>query len=77
MCQAIQIQKILEILANNVKSNTSPNLVNSSQIANELCLTVQETNRVLETMNQMGVIQSNTDTGYCLITSSGMSRLDC
>lgn len=77
MCQVIQIRKVLELLMNNVKTNTSPDLVNSSQIASELSLTVQETHGILETMHQMELVQSNTDTGYCLITKSGMDWLDC
>ena len=76
MCRASQIQKVLEILAKNVETNIQPDLVDSVCIASELNLTISETKQILKTMHDMGVIVSNMETEYSLITWAGLNSLD-
>lgn len=76
MYRAIQIRKVLELLAKNVETKVEPNLVGSMQIANELNLTLSETKQILKTMDEMGVIESNMDAEFSLITRVGFKRLD-
>ncbi len=76
MYRANQIKKVLELLAENVATKVQPDLVDSVQIAKELQLTVSETKQILKTMHDMGVIESNMDAEYSIITRLGLSRLD-
>lgn len=76
MCRASQIHKVLEVLARNVATNVQPNLVHSARIARDLNLSVPETKQILKVMHDMGVIESNIETEYSLITRAGLSSLD-
>ncbi|TKB26820.1 hypothetical protein FCL47_06420 [Desulfopila sp. IMCC35006] len=76
MYRANQIKKVLELLAENVATKVQPDLVDSVQIANELQLTVPETKQLLKIMHDMGVIESNMDAEYSIITRLGLNRLD-
>jgi len=75
MYRANQIQKVLELLARNIATNVQPNLVDSMQIARELDLSVAETKQILTTMHEMGVIESNMEADYSLITRAGLNSL--
>ena len=76
MCRANQIQKVLELLAKNIKTRVRPDLVDSVHIANVLDLTISETKQIITTMHEMGVIESNMEAEYSLITRAGLNRLD-
>ena len=76
MYRANQIKKVLELLAENVATKVQPDLVDSVQIANALQLTVSETKQILKTMHDMGVIESNMDAEYSIITRLGLNKLD-
>jgi DNA-binding IclR family transcriptional regulator len=76
MYRANQIKKVLEILAKNVETRVRPELVDSAYIANVLNLTISETKQIITTMNEMGVIESNMEADYSLITRAGLNRLD-
>ncbi len=75
MCRDIHIRNILKLLANNVIESVHPNLVDSVRIADELNLTMPETQQILKTMHHKGIIQSNTETKYSLITKAGLDSL--
>ena len=76
MYRTNQIKKVLELLAKNVATKVQPDRVDSVQIADELQLTVSETKQLLKTMHDMGVIESNMDAEYSIITRMGLNRLD-
>jgi DNA-binding IclR family transcriptional regulator len=76
MCRTNQIKKVLELLAKNVETTIRPELVDSAYIANILNLTISETKQIITTMNEMGVIESNIEADYSLITRAGLNRLD-
>lgn len=76
MYRANQIKKVLELLAKNVETRVRPELVDSAYIANVLNLTISETKQIITTMNEMGVIESNMEADYSLITRAGLNRLD-
>ncbi len=71
-----QIHKMLELLAKNAEARVRPDLVDPGCIANELNLTISETKQILKTMHEMGVIESNMEAEYSLITRLGLNRLD-
>ncbi|MFW2368834.1 MAG: hypothetical protein ACN4GW_20650 [Desulforhopalus sp.] len=70
-----KIKNILEILASNAQSSAQPGVVDSSLISENLNIPLPETKQLLTTMNDMGVIESNIDRDYSLITSSGLQSL--
>ena len=76
MCRTNQIKKVLELLAKNVETRIRPELVDSAYIANVLNLTISETKQIITTMHGMGVIESNIEADYSLITRAGLNRLD-
>jgi len=67
--------QVLHILSQNL-NNPQPQLVNSSDIANQLKLSLLETQRLLKVMNNMGVIESNMDLQLSLITRKGLQYLN-
>ena len=75
MQRNILIRNILEFLAKNANGNTHPGVVDSSHISRNLGLPLNHTKQLLTTMNEMGVIKSNIDSDYSLITSAGLQRL--
>lgn len=66
--------EVLHILSQNLK-NPQPQLVRSSDIANQLNLSLSETQLLLKVMNDMGVIESNVDNQLSLITQKGLHYL--
>ncbi len=72
MCQTVQMHKILDLLANNVRSNPRPDFVDSMFIAGELNMSIQETKQLLRSMHAMGTVESSMDCEYALITWKGM-----
>lgn len=75
MNRKVKMMNVLQLLARNVEANKKPDLVGSSYIASELNLTLAETKRLLSAMNIMGVIQTNVETEYSLITMSGLDSV--
>jgi hypothetical protein len=75
MYRARQIQKVLELLARNVATSIEPGLVESMRIASELDLSVAETKQLLKIMHEMGIIESNMEMDYSLITRAGLDSL--
>ena len=75
MSRKAKMTDVLQLLARNVEANKKPDLVGSGYIASELNLTIAETKRLLSAMNIMGVIQTNMETEYSLITMSGLASV--
>lgn len=63
--------KLLEILADNLKQ-PRPGLMQSGEIARLLNMTVRETRQLLRSMHGMGIVESDMEGEYCLITPSGL-----
>jgi DNA-binding IclR family transcriptional regulator len=66
--------QVLHILSENLK-NPQPQLVRSTDIANQLNLSIPETHLLLKVMNDLGVIESNVDHQLSLITQEGLHFL--
>jgi len=66
--------KVLHILSENLK-NPQPQLVRSTDIANQLNMSIPETHLLLKVMNDLGVIESNVDGQLSLITQKGLHYL--
>jgi CTP-dependent riboflavin kinase len=66
--------KVLHILSENLK-NPQPQLVRSTDIANQLNMSIPETQLLLKVMNDLGVIESNVDGQLSLITQKGLHYL--
>lgn len=66
--------RLLEILANNLK-NPHPDLMKSDEIARRLKITLGETKQMLRSMHGMGIVESDMEGEYCLITPSGLQWL--
>jgi predicted transcriptional regulator len=71
----VQRLQVLHILCENLK-NPQPQLVRSNDIADQLDLSLPETQLLLKVMNDMGVIESNVDGQLSLITSKGLHYLN-
>lgn len=76
MSRTNKMMNILQLLARNVASNKKPELVDSSFIASELNLTLAETRGLLRAMDIEGVIQSNIEAEYSLITMTGLNSVN-
>lgn len=63
--------RILAILSDNLKE-TQPQLVPSSAIAGRLNMNMPELKHVLKSMEGMGVIETDPDLQYNLITREGL-----
>ncbi len=72
MCQTIQMHKILQLLARNVRSNPRPDFVDSMFIAGELNMPILEIKQLLRSMHAMGTVESSMECEYSLITWKGM-----
>jgi predicted transcriptional regulator len=75
MSRRVKIQKVLEILAQNIEKNVQPDLVDSTHIAGELNMTISETKQIIKTMQEMGVIESSVEADYSLITRAGLESV--
>ena len=69
-----QIQ-VLSILSNNLK-NPHPQTVPTVSIAGEMEIQLPKLRIVLHTMNGMGLIQTDSDLRYNLITQKGLNYLE-
>jgi hypothetical protein len=67
--------EVLHILSQNLK-NPQPQLVRSSDIANQLNLSLSDTQLLLKVMNDMGIIEINVDNQLSLITQKGLHYLN-
>lgn len=65
-------RKVLSILFENLK-NPNPQVVSISRIAAELDLPESQTRQLLLHLDEQGVIQSDIDGHYSLITPAGVS----
>lgn len=63
--------RVLAILCENLK-NTQPQVVGLERIANELQMKVGETRQLLLRMDEAGIIKSDVEGHYSLITSEGI-----
>lgn len=66
--------KVLTILLENLH-NLHPQLVPTAAIAGEMDIQLPKLHLVLNTMNAMGLIQTNSDLQYNLITREGLNYL--
>ena len=66
--------QILTILSRNLQ-NLQPQLVPTATIAEAMDLKLQKLNLVLNTMHAIGLIQTNTDLQFSLITRKGLNFL--
>lgn len=67
--------KLLEILADNLKQ-PCPGLMRSAEIARRLNMTVKETRQILRSMHGLGIVESDMEGEYCLITTSGLQLVN-
>jgi DNA-binding MarR family transcriptional regulator len=67
--------QILTILSDNLQE-TNPQLVSSIKIAARLKVGLSELRQVLKSMEGMGVIQSDPDLQFSLITRKGLQWLE-
>ncbi len=72
MCNMVLKRKILGVLMENIASNKYPGLVDSTTIAEKLNLSEAETKRVIRSMSEMGVIESDEEIQHSLITREGI-----
>ena len=66
--------QVLGILSKNLH-NPQPQLVPTTAISEEMDIQLPKLHLVLNTMNAMGLIQTNTDLQYNLITRKGLNYL--
>ncbi len=69
-----QILNVLNILLENLKES-QPQLVSSTNIAMEMEISLPQLQPVLKAMKGMGVIESDPDLQYTLITLKGLNYL--
>lgn len=69
-----QQQQVLEILYDNLNTQ-QPQVVNSEFIANKLKMNLKDTCQILKIMNSMGVVISDIEGQYSLITQEGVNHL--
>lgn len=67
--------QLLEILADNLKQ-PRPGLMQSGEIARLLKMTVKETRQILRSMHGLGIVESDMEGEYCLITPSGLQLVN-
>ncbi len=67
--------KVLWLLAENAKSNTSPQVMDSDTIAGRLGISLPETIQLLKALHASGEIISNMEGQYSLITQEGIEWL--
>lgn len=66
--------QVLAILSENLR-NPRPQLVPTATIAGEMGIPLPELCQVLKTMDCMGIIQTDSDLQYSLITQKGLEYL--
>ena len=68
------ILHVLAILSANLR-NPQPQLVPTTTIAGKMDIKLPKLQQVLKTMNGMGIIQTDSDLQYNLITQKGLKYL--
>ncbi len=66
--------QVLAILSENLR-NPQPQLVSTTTIAGKMDIKLPKLRQVLKTMDGMGVIQTDSDLEYNLITRKGLNYL--
>ncbi|MCP3889750.1 MAG: hypothetical protein GY702_12875 [Desulfobulbaceae bacterium] len=66
--------QILAILSDNLR-NTRPQLVPTATIAGKTGMQLRKLQQILKTMDGMGIIQTDSDLQYNLITRKGLDSL--
>lgn len=67
-------QQVLEILYDNL-NNPHPQVVNSEYIANKLEMSLKDTCQILKVMHKLGMVISDIEGQYSLITQQGINHL--
>jgi len=67
--------QVLSILFENLKE-TPPQLVSSTSIAGQMDISLPELQQILKSMEGMGIIETDPDQQYNLITHKGLLWLD-
>lgn len=65
-------QKVLAVLAENVKQNPHSGPIDTYYIADQLKMSIKETQQIIKSMDGTGVIESSMDGEYALITQKGI-----
>ena len=68
--------RILKILADNAVNNTSPRVMDSDSIAKALNIKLAATQQLLTALHASGLVITNMDSQYSLITEEGMQWLN-
>ncbi len=68
--------KILKILADNAINNVSPHVMDSDSITKILNINLATTKQVLNVLHASGLIITNMDSQYSLITQEGIHWLN-
>jgi len=70
-------RRVLSVLVDNIRRSRNPEVVDSNTIARTLNLSISEIKRVVKSMNGMGIIESDIEGQYSLITAKGIDWLNC
>ncbi len=73
--QALKL-KVLKLLAENAINNVSPQVMNTDAIAGALDIRPAETKQLLKTLHASGLIITNMEEQYSLITREGIDWLN-
>lgn len=68
--------QVLKLLAENATNNESPQVMDTDTIARVLGISVNEARQLLRALHASGVIISNLEGQYSLITQEGIQWLD-
>ena len=68
--------KVLRLLAENATNNISPQVMDTDTIAGMLEISLAETKQLLKALHASGVIISNMEGQYSLITQEGIQWLN-
>jgi predicted transcriptional regulator len=68
--------QVLKLLAENATNNESPQVMDTDTIARALDISVNEARQLLRALHASGVIISNLEGQYSLITQEGIQWLD-
>ena len=69
------MRMVLEVLAENAQGSVQPGLMATAFLAEKIGLPENETKQLLRTLDQKGVIQSNIEVDFSLITHEGLVSL--
>lgn len=75
MCLCQHKLQVLAILSDNLRT-PQPQLVPTTAIAKEMDIQFPKLHQILKTMDGMGIIQTDSDLQYNLITRKGLSFLE-